>query len=312
MRTDERDRAFSEFVAARRTHLRRIAYAICGDWHRADDLVQTALVKLYVAWPRLHRDGREEAYVRTIIVRANIDEHRKPWRRERSGLPDQERPAREPLPVEERSALFDALQALPTMQRKVVVLRHWLGLSVAETAQRRRGRGAPNIDEHRRPWRRERAAPRRGRRAEPCRSRSARLFEASRRCRDAAQGRGAATLARLSVAETAQSCGSPRAPSRATAPALSQHSVGCSPPRSRNLATSHPPGASEGRAVAVARLDERCFSWPSVRVRSASSPPPSLSGLILAPSGAGAAPGGRSTDGRLVSPVRRGQAPGHL
>ncbi len=135
MRPSDRDAAFSEFVGARRPHLRRIAYAICGDWHRADDLVQTALVKLYVAWPRLHRDGQEEAYVRTIIVRANIDEHRRPWRREHSGLPERDRPAREPMPVEERSALFEALQALPTMQRKVVVLRHWLGLSVAETAQ---------------------------------------------------------------------------------------------------------------------------------------------------------------------------------
>jgi RNA polymerase sigma-70 factor (sigma-E family) len=130
----ERDAAFSEFVLARRAHLRRVAYALCGDWHRADDLVQTALVKLYVAWPRLERDGREEAYVRTILVRADIDEHRRPWRRERTGLPAQDRAAREPLPVEERTALFDALQALPTMQRKVVVLRHWLGLSVAETA----------------------------------------------------------------------------------------------------------------------------------------------------------------------------------
>ena len=37
-------------------------------------------------------------------------------------------------PVEERSALFEALQALPEQQRKVVVLRHWLGLSVRETA----------------------------------------------------------------------------------------------------------------------------------------------------------------------------------
>jgi RNA polymerase sigma factor (sigma-70 family) len=45
-----------------------------------------------------------------------------------------ETPAREPLPVEERSALFEALHRLPPMQRKVVVLRHWLGLSVAETA----------------------------------------------------------------------------------------------------------------------------------------------------------------------------------
>lgn len=133
----ERDAAFTEFVAARQVHLRRIAYAICGDWHRADDLLQTAPTKAYVAWPRIRRDGSEEAYVRQIIVRANVDEHRRPWRRERSGLDDSDlarRAAPAGLPTEERSALFDALQALPTMQRKTVVLRHWLGLSIEETA----------------------------------------------------------------------------------------------------------------------------------------------------------------------------------
>ncbi len=134
MRAAERDAAFSEFVRARRTHLRRIAYAVCGDWHGADDLVQTALVKLYVAWPRVRRDGREEAYARTIIVRSHIDETRRPWRRESPHAVPQEGAAREALPVEERDALFDALLALPLMQRKVVLLRHWLGLSVAETA----------------------------------------------------------------------------------------------------------------------------------------------------------------------------------
>lgn len=135
MRTEERDAAYTEFVRARRTHLRRIAYATCGDWHRADDLVQTALVKLYVAWPRVQRAGAEEAYARTIIMRSNIDESRRPWRRERPGLDGTPAPtAREPLPVEERSALFEALQRLPQMQRKAVLLRHWLGLSVAETA----------------------------------------------------------------------------------------------------------------------------------------------------------------------------------
>ncbi len=134
MNRASRDDEFAAFVAARQTHLRRIAYAVCGDWHRADDLLQTALVKLYVAWPRLHRDGREEAYTRQIIVRANIDEHRRPWRREQSGLEGHDPVARTGLPVEDRSALFDALQALPVMQRKVVVLRHWLGLSVEETA----------------------------------------------------------------------------------------------------------------------------------------------------------------------------------
>ena len=150
MNRESRDAAFSEFVRARRTHLRRIAYAICGDWHRADDLVQTALVKLYVAWPRIQRAGGEEAYVRTIIVRADIDEHRRAWRRETVGLPHVEQAGREELPVEERSALFEALQALPPMQRKVVVLRHWLGLSVAETAQELRiGQGTVKSHSHR-------------------------------------------------------------------------------------------------------------------------------------------------------------------
>ena len=134
MRDAGRDAAFSEFVGARQTHLRRIAYALCGDWHRADDLLQTALTKLYLAWPRIRHEGGEEAYCRQIMVRANIDESRRPWRRERPSDRLPERPAHEPTPVEERSALFEALQALPAQQRKVVVLRHWLGLSVRETA----------------------------------------------------------------------------------------------------------------------------------------------------------------------------------
>lgn len=134
MRSTDRDEAFSEFVAARQTHLRRIAYALCGDWHRADDLLQTALTKLYVAWPRIRHEGNEEAYVRQIMVRANIDESRRPWRRERPTEHLPEAAAQGPTSTEERSALFDALQALPEQQRKVVVLRHWLGLSVRETA----------------------------------------------------------------------------------------------------------------------------------------------------------------------------------
>lgn len=134
MTASSRDEEYAAFVAARQAHLRRIAYALCGDWHKAEDLLQVSLVKLYVAWPRIHGAGREEAYARQIIVRATIDESRRPWRREKPGLEDRDAEARSPLPYEERSALFDALQALPVMQRKVVVLRHWLGLSVEETA----------------------------------------------------------------------------------------------------------------------------------------------------------------------------------
>jgi RNA polymerase sigma-70 factor (sigma-E family) len=132
---DERDAAYVEYVAARQVNLRRIAYAVCGDWHRADDVLQTALTKLYLAWPRLREDTSPDAYVRRIIVRADIDERRRPaWRRERPGLEGHDGAARPGLPVEERSALFEALQALPPMQRRVVVLRYWLGLSVEETA----------------------------------------------------------------------------------------------------------------------------------------------------------------------------------
>jgi len=131
----DRDTEFTTYVAARQAHLRRVAYAVCGDWHRAEDVLQTALTKLYVAWPRVNRDGREDAYVRQIIVRANLDDVRRPWwRRERPGLDGVDVAGRAPLPSEERSELIDALQALPPMQRRVVVLRHWLGLSVEETA----------------------------------------------------------------------------------------------------------------------------------------------------------------------------------
>jgi RNA polymerase sigma-70 factor (sigma-E family) len=134
MSAASRDAAFAEFVAARQTHLRRAAYALTGDWHRAEDLLQTAFVKLYVAWPRLREPAAAEAYARRILVRSNIDEARRPWRRENPGLDGHDEPQESPA-YEERSALVDALQTLPPMQRKVVVLRHMLDLSVAETAQ---------------------------------------------------------------------------------------------------------------------------------------------------------------------------------
>lgn len=135
MKRAERDAAYSEFVRARYPVLRRIAYAVCGDWVQAEDLTQTALVKLYVAWPRLAQVDNIEAYARTVIMRAGVDESRRPWRRrERAGLPTTDEAARAALGPEDRDELLDALLALPLMQRKAVVLRHWLGLSVEETA----------------------------------------------------------------------------------------------------------------------------------------------------------------------------------
>jgi RNA polymerase sigma-70 factor (sigma-E family) len=127
MRSEARESAYVEFVTARQGQLRRIAYAVCGDWQQADELLHTALTKLYVAWPRLEREGAEEVFVRRVIVRSNVDR----GRRTAAGDPTPDGQHAE----QDRTPLFEALQALPAIQRKTAVLRHWLGLSVEQTAE---------------------------------------------------------------------------------------------------------------------------------------------------------------------------------
>lgn len=127
-----RDEDFGAYVAVRRPHLYRSAWLLCGDPHRAEDLVQEALTKLYLAWPRASRAGNMDAYVRRMLVNGHIDDGRRPWRRERptAELPD----ALSPAPTDDDDELWAALHALPAGQRRVVVLRHYWGLSVDETA----------------------------------------------------------------------------------------------------------------------------------------------------------------------------------
>lgn len=136
MRRTERETAYATFVVSRQDHLRRVAYALCGNWHDAEDLLQVALTKLYTAWPRIAADGNPEAYARTVLMRTNIDAHRRRGRRVRTTRLDAagDPAAAAGLPVDERDALIVAVQQLPEMQRKVVVLRHWLGFDVQETA----------------------------------------------------------------------------------------------------------------------------------------------------------------------------------
>lgn len=127
-----RDEAFATYVAQRRAQLFRTAWLLCGDPHRAEDVVQAALTRLYVAWPRVQRADSVDAYVRRAVVNAHLDEHRRPWRREAAAgddLPEEAAPG-----PEEHDDLWAALRALPPGQRRVVVLRHWWGLSVEETA----------------------------------------------------------------------------------------------------------------------------------------------------------------------------------
>lgn len=128
------EESYVAFVSARQDHLRRVAYAICGDWNIADDVLQDALLKLYLAWPRVRRDGAVESYVRQIIVRTDIDRRRRPWRRERYGGVPETAQHDSTDQVVAQDEVFAALRRLPIMQRKVVVLRHWLDLSVEQTA----------------------------------------------------------------------------------------------------------------------------------------------------------------------------------
>ena len=131
----DRDEEFSAYVAQRRPQLYRTAVLLCGDVHRAEDVVQTALAKLYAAWPRVRRADSIDAYARRAVVNTHLDETRRPWRRERSfATTDLDGCAPSGLAVEETDALWTALRALPPGQRRVVVLRHYWGLSVEETA----------------------------------------------------------------------------------------------------------------------------------------------------------------------------------
>lgn len=128
-----RDEEFVEFVQRYSVPLRRTALLMCGDWHRAEDLVQTTLTKLFRAWSRVRDLEHREAYARRTLIRTAIDESRLHWRRERTAgaVPDH------PVPEVDSGLAIDlrrALAALPVRQRATVVLRHWEDLSVPEVA----------------------------------------------------------------------------------------------------------------------------------------------------------------------------------
>lgn len=136
-RVNDKRSDFVEFAASRRPELRRFAYALCGDWHAADDIVQIALSRLYRAWPRIHRAAAEDAYARRTIARTAIDQSRRPSRREHPVAEHHDNAvhlaARQP-DLDGGMDVLQALDALAPRQRQVVVMRHWLDMSVEETA----------------------------------------------------------------------------------------------------------------------------------------------------------------------------------
>ncbi|MEV7862798.1 SigE family RNA polymerase sigma factor [Streptomyces hirsutus] len=131
------EREFRQFVHQRQQELGRSAYALCGNWHDAQDLTQTALLELYAVWGTVRYRSTAVTYARVLLARADTTHRR------RAG--DGEEPVREvPEPGTSRDPasgtdlslmLRAALMTVPPRCRAVLVLRFWGDWSVERTAR---------------------------------------------------------------------------------------------------------------------------------------------------------------------------------
>lgn len=131
----DRDAEFAAFMAGAAPQLARTAWLLCGDTHQADELVQAALVRTYLAWPRA-RERDPVAYARRTLANHRVST----WRRRRrevlvgpAGLPETPGGSGADRHAD-RDQLVRALALLTARQRRVVVLRHLEGLSEREVA----------------------------------------------------------------------------------------------------------------------------------------------------------------------------------
>jgi RNA polymerase sigma-70 factor (sigma-E family) len=124
---------FIEFATVTSPRLRRTAFLLCGDWHTAEDLAQTTLVKVFASWRRINRKEAADTYATRTLVNTYLADRR----RKRVGevltatLPER---AIQPQTPEIRVVVLDALATLPSKARAVVVLRYWSDLSVDQVA----------------------------------------------------------------------------------------------------------------------------------------------------------------------------------
>ena len=132
--TTQRDADYSEYVEFRLPALRRLALLLCQDRHRADDLVQQAVIRVYVQWAKASAADNTDAYVNAILIREFLHERRSGWAR-RVSVTDQLPEA--PILAADRDGLMDlqaAVAALPRRQRATLVLRFYCDLNIDQTA----------------------------------------------------------------------------------------------------------------------------------------------------------------------------------
>jgi RNA polymerase sigma-70 factor (sigma-E family) len=129
-----RDEAgFRTFVEANGATLLHAARLLTGDHHRGEDLVQTALTRVYLKWGRI---DAPLPYARRALVNAHIDQTRRRWWGERPTemLPDTAETGAETMASDSRDQLRRMLAELPPKDRAVIVLRYYCDLSERDTA----------------------------------------------------------------------------------------------------------------------------------------------------------------------------------
>lgn len=129
---------YSEFARSSWPQLYRTAVMIVNDRQLAEDLVQSALVKTYVAWPRLREPGRAYAFTRQVMANVARDWFRKhTWTHENTADTaawDETSSGDHADGLVDRVVLAEVIRTLPLGQRSVVALRFLEDLSVQETA----------------------------------------------------------------------------------------------------------------------------------------------------------------------------------
>ncbi|MFV2112776.1 SigE family RNA polymerase sigma factor [Micromonospora sp. LOL_025] len=135
MSRDPLEEEFRDFVAARSGALLRTAYLLSGDWATAEDLLQTALTKTYLAWKRLGGIEAIEPYARRVMINTSTSWWRRRWHGERPTDVLPERAGIDEIEQQlDRDLLWRHLSALPSRQRAVLVLRFYEDMSEAQTA----------------------------------------------------------------------------------------------------------------------------------------------------------------------------------
>ena len=131
------EEAYAGLMAIAGDRLVAIAYRILRDLDRAEDAVQNTLVNAWRDLPTLRDADRFEAWLTRILVRACYAEagRSRRWSARLRVLPIDTPSPSDPIgTVADRDRLDRGFRRLPTDQRAIVVLHHYLGWSQPQIA----------------------------------------------------------------------------------------------------------------------------------------------------------------------------------